>query len=67
MSDKLTPHPLPPDDVVRDAERYRFIRKQCVFEQRYISVAIPTTYSWEIVRIPHDLDAVIDAAMKEQK
>ena len=47
-----------------DAARYRFIRKECVFNPRYVSVAIPSVYSWETVRIPAELDQAIDAAMK---
>ena len=67
----LYEHPLPPDDVVRDAERYRWLRNQ---ERN------PDFYSdqpyWEASRVQpgtghifrkENLDAAIDAAMKGEK
>lgn len=57
-------NPLPPDDVVRDAERYRWLRSANWFATRIIHEAPygRTSHdSWE------HLDATIDAAMKEMK
>lgn len=54
---KLYEHPLPPDDVVRNAERYKWLRDE-TNEMSEIRVINST---WE------HLDAAIDAAMKEMK
>lgn len=53
----LYAHPLPPDDVVRDAARYKWLRDE-INEMSEIRVINST---WE------HLDAAIDAAMKEMK
>lgn len=60
----MNSHQLPPDDVVRDAERYRWLRSANWFATRIIHEA---PYG----RTAHDswehLDAAIDAAMKGGK
>lgn len=55
--DKLYRHPLPPDDVVRDAARYKWLRDE-TNEMSEIRVINST---WE------HLDAAIDAALEKTK
>ena len=65
----LYTHPLPPDDVVRDADRYLFLRERNWSDSPLCVVTKP----YEAVKIGHycpshdRLDAAIDAAVKEMK
>ena len=72
---RIYTHPAPsvPDDVVRDAERYRWLRKTRFIwsDFRYISGVHPTVVGLEFQWFPtqaqkparEDLDVAIDAAM----
>ena len=55
----LYEHPLPPDDVVRDAERYRWLRDVGCYEFK------PFVQSW--MKTANECDAAIDAAIKVLK
>ena len=66
----LYAHPMPPDDVIRDAERYRWLREQTKPEDFYSGAP-----AWEVsyqangmgqIMRNEILDAAIDRAMKEQ-
>lgn len=75
---KLYEHPLPPADVVRDAERYRWLVDNSYDRDGFLQFQV-WKHSWE----PHSqtgipiewkcrvrgpaIDAAIDAAMKEMK
>ena len=54
----LYAHPIPPSDVIRDAERYQWIRQDGWEEVEGIGVRSSG---------PEGFDADIDAAMKESK
>lgn len=65
----LYEHPLPPADVVRDAERYKWLRERNWSDSPLCVVTKP----YEAVKLGYDcpshnrLDAAIDAAMKGMK
>ena len=52
----LYAHPMPPPDVIRDAERYRWLRDKTT--TRWLRDVLPRSYNF---------DADIDFAMKESK
>ena len=56
---RLYEHPLPPADVVRDAERYRWLRDVGCYEFK------PFVQSW--MKTANECDAAIDAAMEKMK
>lgn len=60
---RLYAHPLPPDDVVRDAARYKWLRDSayCTYP-----AVFKACQAWNTLR-GETLDAAIDAAMKEMK
>ncbi len=76
-SPKLHPAPSVPDDVARDAERYRWLRKTRFIwgDFSYISGVHPTVVGLEFGWFPtqaqkparEDLDAAIDAAILADK
>lgn len=59
IPDRLYEHPLPPADVVRDAERYRWLRDVGCYEFK------PFVQSW--MKTANECDAAIDAAMEKMK
>ena len=60
---RLYEHPLPPDDVVRDAARYKWLRDSayCTYP-----AVFKACQAWNTLR-GETLDAAIDSAMKEMK
>lgn len=69
---KLYEHPLPPDDVVRDAERYRFLRDEAYLVNPVVAVVWKrnddrTESEWVNTVDGYSLDCHIDAAMEEMK
>lgn len=68
----LYEHPLPPDDVVRDAERYRFLRDEAYLVNPVVAVVWKrnddrTESEWVNTVDGYSLDCHIDAAMEEMK
>ena len=57
-------HPLPPDDVVRDAERYRWLRER--MDTKDVSIFRMRT-DFGVEEWNENVDAAIDAAMKKMK
>lgn len=68
----LYEHPLPPDDVVRDAERYRFLRDEAYLVNPVVAVVWKrnddrTESEWVNTVDGYSLDCHIDAAMEKMK
>ena len=68
----LYTNPLPPDDVVRDAERYRFLRDETYLVNPIVAVVWKRNddrdeSEWVNTVDGYTLDCHIDAAMKEMK
>lgn len=59
--------PLPPDDVVRDAARYKWLRDRGCGPTLEESVLVIKGSDPEHSLLPDELDAAIYAAMKEMK
>lgn len=70
IPDRLYEHPLPPDDVVRDAARYRWLRNHgtgfCEFAI-YVDEDGISQRGSRFNQIPEMLDAAVDAAMEKIK
>lgn len=68
----LYEHPLPTTDVVRDAERYRFLRDEAYLVNPVVAVVWKrnddrTESEWVNTVDGYSLDCHIDAAMEEMK
>lgn len=68
----LYEHQLPPDDVVRDAARYRFLRDEAYLVNPVVAVVWKRNddreeSEWVNTVDGYSLDCHIDAAMKEMK
>lgn len=72
VGSKLYANPLPPNDVVRDAERYRFLRDEACLVNPIVAVVWKRNddrneSEWVNTVDSYSLDCHIDAAMEEVK